>query len=457
MLKKISKILILSLAIGFIVQQLSGFFWINSALSVLVFITIISSLPSVKGPTKILSMCFLIIGIAVMFFQQASFKEWEEAATLNLSLITLFVFAPMFGIPVRSPVYVLALKRFYQLSIKGNKAFYLASQLLTQVLAVFLNVGSISIVYHLASIHRCSRNWRLISNALNRGFAGAIIWSPYFSAMILVTNALNVSWTHLLPYLIGYTFIYILLSFLEEFVPYKKLVYQEEAAASLEETEEGYNPLKEESIKSLVPLLCYLLMAILIIIALEQIDNIGMVVIISLSAIVYPMLWCLFNGSYSFYKKGAYHHIHEHLPSIKREIVLFLTAGFLSGAIRQTNIGEWLPSILNLFPLPISVVFSFITLFFIILTSLIGSHPIVLVTILATTVNPADVGISPEFFALLLIGSWSISNMISPASAVNNLLSKEVHTKVSKLMKINYVFTALLCIVLPLYLFLSGI
>jgi hypothetical protein len=54
---------------------------------------------------------------------------------------------------------------------------------------------------------------------------------------------------------------------------------------------------------------------------------------------------------------------------------------------------------------------------------LVGLHPIVLVTIFATGIDPASLGISPLFLALLLLGSWGISNPVSPASAVNNLLS----------------------------------
>jgi hypothetical protein len=395
--------------------------------------------------------------MTVMFIQNVSVQEWQEAATLNLPLITLFVFAPLFGIPVQSPVYVSALKRIYQRSIKGSKSFYLASQLLTQVLAAFLNVGSISIVYHLASLHTCSKNWRLISNALNRGFAGAIIWSPYFSAMILVTSALNVSWTDLLPYLIGYTLIYLLVGFVEEFIRDRKAEYREEVAVTLEKNIEEYEQVEEASTKKLIPLLTYLILAICIIIGLEQLLHVPMLLILSFASIFYPMLWCLLGGSFSFYKKGFSHHIHHHLPSFKKEIVLFLTAGFLSGAIGQTNIGEWLPSLLTFFPIPISVAFSIMTLFFILFTSSIGSHPIILVTILATTVNPSSVGITPEFLALLLLGSWSISNTISPASAVNNLLSKVVHRKVPHLIKINYAFSAILSIVLPIYLFLIGI
>ncbi len=57
-------------------------------------------------------------------------QVWFEAAGINVTLVTLFVFAPLFGIPVRLPEYVEALKRFLRnegaqevSSVRRNTAF----------------------------------------------------------------------------------------------------------------------------------------------------------------------------------------------------------------------------------------------------------------------------------------------------------------------------------------------
>ena len=451
----LDRFLILGLALGFIIQKLTGLAWLNLVLSLLVLVVIIINLPKIRGTVQILSICFLVVGITVLLYQKVSFQTWLDAATLNVTIVTLMVFAPMFGIPVRSPIYVSALKKLYRTSIKGSMFFFIVTQLLTQILAVFLNVGSVSVVHHLASIHSSSRSWRLISSALSRGFAAAILWSPYFAAMAVVISALHVNWTELLPYLVGFVLILFILSLVIEIPHFRKIEVKEEAAAvdEVDVLEQG----GEGSIKKLIPLLGYLLLAMALILIVEKLLAIPIVIIISLAAIFYPMLWCMFSRSFSFYKQGVKGHVTKSLPALKKELVLFLTAGFFSGAVSQTDLGEWIPSLFSILPIPLPVAFTISTLLFIVLTSAIGSHPIILITIFATSVDPASVEITPAFFAILLLTSWSISSMISPATAVNSLISTLVKREVFDLIKVNYAFAAALLIILPIYLFLIGV
>lgn len=452
----IDQFLLISLALGFIIQQVTDFSWLRSVLSILVLAIILLQLPKIRGTILFLSSGFLIIGIMIMLYQQVSIQEWQQATLVNVTLVTLFVFAPMFGIPVRSPVYVNALKRFYQISIKGSGAFFIVTQLLTQMLAVFLNVGSISVVHHLASIHRSSGSWRIISNALNRGFASAILWSPYFAAMAVVTHALHINWIELLPYVVGFCLLSFCISFLVELPYLREKVYEEETAAMEEEVHVSVQE-EQGASKKLVPLALYLLMAMTLILIVEQVVNVPIVIIISLVALLYPMLWCIGSRSFSFYKQGVRDHVTKNLPALKKEIVLFLTAGFFSGAIAQTNVGEGIPNVLARLPIPLPIVFTIGVLLLIVLTSSIGLHPIILTTIFATTIDSVRVGITPVFFAVLLLGSWSISNIISPATAVNSLVSTLVKKDVFALIKVNYVYTVILLVVLPVYLFVIGI
>ncbi|HZG74315.1 MAG TPA: hypothetical protein VEZ72_00530, partial [Paenibacillus sp.] len=173
-------------------QQLSHLKSLTFLLGGLVFLAVLLLLPRLKGMTLWLTVLFAAAGAILLSVRSAEAEVWFAAAGMNVTIVTLFLFAPLFGIPVRLPAYVEALKRFYEASFKSPAALVAGSQLLTQILSVFINVGSIPVVYQLVFVKPRPGLHRLLANAMNRGFAGAILWSPYFAAMTLVTTALRV-------------------------------------------------------------------------------------------------------------------------------------------------------------------------------------------------------------------------------------------------------------------------
>ncbi|AJY75104.1 hypothetical protein [Paenibacillus beijingensis] len=465
--KAIDSVLILSLAAVYLVLQLSGSKTLAGLLGVMVFIAIAILLPQVKGTTLVLTSLFVAGGAALLAARQASAAAWFHAAGMNVTLITLFVFAPLFGIPVRSPKYVNALKRFYQSNRMSRTRYYLGTQVLTQMMAVFINVGSVLVVYHLAAANPQPGAQRLLENALNRGFAGAIFWSPYFAAMTLVSTALDLPWVQLLPYVLGLSFVSIVVGMASEWRSLRggapaqpQAAEQRSVRAAAESADFRAQPEASavsaphaDSPRALVPLIAYLASAIVLILLLERVIGLPMVLIVCFAAILYPLLWCVGAGALTAYRQGVKVHLTRTLPSLKKEITLFLTAGFFSGSIGQTSFSEWIPRLLQMQPLPVPLIFSLLTVIVISATSLIGLHPIVPVTILATGIDPASLGITPMFLAVLLLGSWGLSNPVSPVSAVNNLLAGLTQKDVFKLAARNYMFTAVMMVLLPLYLF----
>ncbi|MDQ6418924.1 hypothetical protein RB620_05665 [Paenibacillus sp. LHD-117] len=445
---------IFSLAAAFIAQQLTDSGLLLHVLGGLSFAAVLLLLPRLKGSMRWLAASFLIGGAALLIMQGADARQWFEAASMNATLVTLFVFAPLFGIPVRLPAYVEALRRFYEGSVRSGTALFAGTQLLTLIMGAFINVGSIPVVYHMAFAKPHSgRMSKLLANAMNRGFGGAILWSPYFAAMALVTSALALSWSSLLPYVIGLSLLGVFVSLA---VDWKELRaredgQEEDAGAALEQEEETVHR-GDRRASFPAGLGVYLVLAIVVILLLEQAIDLPMVLIICMAAVLFPLLWCVSKGAMATYKQGLANHVSVTLPALQKEITLFLAAGFFSGSIGATGFGASVPAMLEHLPVPLWFAFSLFTVAIIVLTSLIGLHPIVPVTILATGIAPASVGVSPVYFGVLLLGSWSLSNPISPASAVNNLLAGLLRKPVFELAKPNYAFAAVMAVVLLLYL-----
>jgi hypothetical protein len=171
-----------------------------------------------------------------------------------------------------------------------------------------------------------------------------------------------------------------------------------------------------------------------------------------MTAIVLPLVWCMIKKESVVYRYGLKNHLTVTFPALQKEITLFLAAGFFSGSIGTTGFGTIVPALLGHIPLPLSFTFSGFTVVLIAGTSIIGLHPIVPVTILAGGIDPLSMQISPIYFAILLLGSWGLSNPISPASAVNNLLAGLLKKTVFEVAAPNYKFAGSMAIALIIYL-----
>ncbi|WP_424767880.1 hypothetical protein [Paenibacillus sp. sgz302251] len=436
------RVLIFSIAAVYIALQLAQLEMLSFLLGALVFAAIAFLLPKLKGMTLWLTIFFVAAGVVLLAVQRAEATVWFESAAINVTIVTLFLFAPLFGIPVRIPHYIAALKRFYEAKLRSKTALFIGTQMLTQIMGVFINVGSIPVVYQMVFVDPHPRMSKVLANALNRGFAGAILWSPYFAAMTLVTSTLSLPWSSVLPYMLGLAFISLVVSWIVDLRELQDAKLEGIEQPEVEKTEARF-PFE---------LGIYLIAAIIVILALERMIELPMVILICIASVLFPLFWCMSKGAMVVYKQGISNHVMVTVPALQKEITLFLAAGFFSGSIGVTNLGSKVPSLLDLIPLPISLTFSLLTILLIAGTSIIGLHPIVPVTMLAGGIDPVSIQISPIYFAVLLLGSWALSNPVSPASAVNNLLSGLLKKSVFEIAAPNYKFAGCMALVLIIYL-----
>lgn len=448
----IERTIVFSIAAVYIMQQFTQLNMLTPLLGSLVFIALVILMPKLKGVTLWLSLSFIVVGAVLMIWQGADAGLWFDAASINVTIVTLFLFAPLFGIPVRISQYVDKLKRFFEYNLRGKTGLFAGTQALTQIMGVFINVGSIPVVYQMVFVKPRSGMALLLANALNRGFAGAILWSPYFAAMAIVTSGLKLGWSSILPYVLGLA----ALSILASWVVDVRNLKQDKIKPTRHEVETEAEVKKKNAIFPL-GLASYLILAIIVILLLERILDLPMVILICMAAVGFPFIWCMLKREMPVYRSGVGHHLNVTFPALQKEITLFLAAGFFSGSIAATGFGSAVPSLLAHIPLPLFITFSLLTIAIIAGTSLIGLHPIVPVTILVGSIDPLSVHITPVYFAVLLLGSWALSNPISPASAANNLLAGLLKKSVFEIAIPNYKFAGCMAIVLIVYLMLIAI
>lgn len=197
----------------------------------------------------------------------------------------------------------------------------------------------------------------------------------------------------------------------------------------------------------------YIFAVILIatIVIISEFTGLTTVIVVALVSLLFPLLWLIFLGKLKVFGREFHeNYFPQNLPRLKNEIVLFTGAGLLSTAVMFSHLGDYVPQILfrlggnSILFLSAAVIFTTIFL------GALGIHPIVFVTIIGSTVQPAMYGISSTLLALILTSSWALATTLSPSSANVIAISGLIdHSLIEVGLKWNgaYVFS-LACIVI---------
>ncbi|WP_370221705.1 hypothetical protein [Cytobacillus sp.] len=450
--KKVQGILIGFLAIGFILLQVFPGEVVNLFVSMISLAVIIWVLPGIRGSTLIISVFLLISAVFLMIYHHVPALEWFKSIRINITLVAIFLVVPLLGIPVKTGGYVESLKIVLYKKMNEPYFFYFGTTFLTHILGVVLNIGSVSIVNQLTSASNIKAP-RLVANAINRGFITTIFWSPYFSAMALVLSQLPIKWTSIVMYSIGLAVIGLLVSLL---LDRKQILASKPVGAerAIDWDEAKHTHAK----KKVTELFVYLIVITAAVLLLEFLTGYSIVLMICFVSIIFPFLWCFFSKKRIHYVNEFKDHIFIGIPRMKKEIVLFLIAGFFSGAFVHADLSNLLISFIQHTFGPFHLGISFFLASIVFITALVGIHPIVVVTIYVTSLTPELIGLSPEYFAILLLASWGITNTVAPATAVNNLLANLLKVDLFELsIRWNIKYVIIMLIIIPLYLELMGV
>lgn len=319
-----------------------------------------------------------------------------------------------------------------------------------------LNIGSILIVNQLAFASNI-KSPRLIGSALNRGFTNTIFWSPYFSAMALILSQLPIKWSSIVFYSIGL----VLISFIVSILIDKKYIKEANSLSNSEKrvltTTQEEQDFKQAK-KKIKELFTYLFIITACVLLLEFVTSSSIVLMTCFVSLIFPMVWCLFSRKFTLYIEEFKQHVFVWIPRMKKEIVLFLIAGFFSGAFKHGNLGSnlvtFIQNTFGSFHLGAAFFLS-LTVF---LGALISIHPIVPATVYATSIPPELIGLSSEYFAVLILASWGVSNTISPSTAVNSMLANILKVNLFDIsIRWNLKYVIIMLFIIPIYLKVVGL
>lgn len=412
--------LLLTLTVLFILFSFTG--WPGEmVLMVLTGGLILYSLPFMAFFPKIMTALLFITGHIVFFAQDLGFVYWRESLIENLPLVALFVSVPLFAYPLKNGGYVEYISLIVHRFLKTPVKIFSNIMILTSVLSSFMNLGSVRISFELFH-SEIEKDPKFYTKAVSQGFTLAMCWSPYFAGVAIVLSMLG------LP-IFPFIFWGLLLVFIGTAVSILMIIKQslqpEESAAAVDkELEAKAGTVTAGKGLELLFIFAGMFAGIFI---LERLLDINLVVLISVIAIVYPIMWSVCINRIRAFGRSLQHYKNTILPNIHNEAVLFIAAAFFAKMVETTPVSPFIASFFaslnQLSPLLVIVV----TIGVIVLLGAGGIHQILTVSLIGASVSTADLMISVEAFALALMAGWSLSTVVSPVAALNLTLGTLLH------------------------------
>ena len=440
--------------------------------TLLLVVVLILSFLAAKGTSRLIAIVMFLVGAGLLVFAQASLHDWEDALQENAFLIAMFIMVPLISIPVRHGGYLESLRYLFTQHADTKGRYYGLVSIMASFLGVLVSIASVPLTYEVARAGRFSKNTRLLGTALSRGFATCLIWSPTTATAALALSLTGANWLAFAPAGIACCFIAGAVGWLmveasglkKRRKPAKAREGKDaEAAIAHEPTNDdehaattgvgmraietqGSDPEADNSpdpenpaeakldVRKLAELIVFSIAFIGVVMAVAHLCSISVIVSVALVSLVFPILWMACIKSLpTLHVQIGNEYIAQKLPQVKGQIILFTAAGVLAAGIGASGIGTLLvQNLMQLIGHDVLVLTVLVLVLGVIVAG-IGVHPIVYTAVIGGSLVASQVGVTPEYLALLLCVTWALGNAACPTSANTIAVSQLVDCSPFKL------------------------
>ncbi|WP_158735406.1 hypothetical protein [Alteribacillus sp. YIM 98480] len=422
---------------------------LTSIYSSIALLLLLFALKKMNGANRFVVLLLLISGSILFLFYNVSFLEALFSFGENLNLLGLFLLIPLFGVLMSEAGYLQALQTALRKREKSRQAHpYRLGYILTAFMGSLLNLGSMPLVYKIGSESFSSFENKKFGLTLLRGFGFCMLWSPYFVNVGLVLILYDLTWQEVGGYGFLIAVVYtILVAVFYPFITFSKEEYIRNDSTSKNNFYYATSPLKGLSF--------YIIILLFLSVAIEIVLPVNMLTVVSLLALVYPLVWSVSIGMVQGYFQAALHHISHSFERLNNEIGIFITAGFFGEALARSNAGNLLADAILWVSKGIIPLLILILIISVMFLAFIGVHPVIIVSGLGSSLTPEQFGVPPAFMGILLLCAWTLSTQMSPFSGSILMGAHLMKERPWNIVKKNaaFVFTALIVFTLLLTVF----
>ena len=416
---EIKSSLILIMCFGYMLH----FFWESSislvttfVLSVIVFFLCLKE----SNPLpRYFSISMLVLGLWLNISKE-NMGGLITGLQSNLPLLSLIILVPMLSIPLKAEGYFQSVQHYLERWSSDNRKIFGSISFFLFFLGPILNLGSIRILHE--TIKDFKSEPILLAKSYLVGFSTVILWSPYFASVAMVLHYLNVPLMDYLPLGLSLAIVQLIIGNLLfwGWLHKKKPGNLLPARNIIEGDKSGLHKRK------MIDLLLLIVFLMIIIFSTEYLTKWPMMFIVSLLSVVYPISWAIVKKKKSDFQHSFQEYKSLAVPRMNNEVVLFLSAGLFAQSLTGTFIADQIKLFMTNIAGISFLLFIITVIAGILLLTFLGIHQIVVVTVLATQMNPELIGTAPEVLALLLMVSWSMSSVLSPVNPLNLIVSNAV-------------------------------
>ncbi|MDG5787267.1 hypothetical protein QA612_07155 [Evansella sp. AB-P1] len=394
----------------------------------------------IRTLNRVIVLSLVIIGLICFYIENISYKEAVLGFGQNINLLTLFLLVPLIGTFMSTSGYLTALNEKVQVmeGAKGSHP-YRNSFFLAATMGLLLNLGSMAIVKRISEESFTSYRNLKLTLTIMRGFAMCMFWSPYFVNVALILVLFDLSWLDIGAYGISLALVYLLVCW----IMFKRIAFPDDPVIE-------NNGLKDENTtsKSLVPFYLFCVVLISMSFIFEYVLDVNMTTIVSLLALILPMIWAIFTNIIKFYIQDVSFQVQTSFFRMRNELAVFISAGFIGLAITETNVGALVSHFLFQASYGSVYVLTLLIVLLSILLSFLGIHPVIIVIGIGSALSPAEFGVSPEYFAVVFLISWAMATQISPFSGQLLMAAQLMGKPTTTIVKHNYQFVIILTFLL---------
>jgi hypothetical protein len=373
------------------------------------------------------SLMLFAASLLVLPFAKAPLESVQRGTFVAGVLIGLMASVMLLGRCALRSAQVHVIGRILRAQPPGRRygAFTVAGQLFSAM----LGMAGANIMFAMAAPAGEPRNEQKTAAivAVTRGFTGAGLWSPMFGNMaILLAIYPTLRWIEVFPVGIAAAQcimgVGILMNHFGKRLPQESHPDDDAAAMSPSSAPAASSGMAAAAVPLLAAMLSFL--------GLVLTASIGLHISTSAAITLFgPMTAVLLNIAMA--ERGdrirdGLRRLREDLhlfPNLASEAILFLAAGCAGSIMGNAFPDSWVSLIgqgINGNPL-LAIAFLLVA---IMITALLGIHPVLTAVFLATTISPAVLGLPPILHVCAILTGWGIASVLTPYSVLSLTASR---------------------------------